>query len=144
MQSEHRLDSLLSREAIFLLNNLALVGLCFVILWGTFFPLISEAFTGEQSSVGPPWFSKYTMPLALLLVLLSGLGPALAWRRTTAANLRRELMAPVAIGVGDAGRPARGRASSAGRRRSRCSASARSCSRSWCRSSRAACARAGR
>ncbi len=100
MQSEHRLDSLLSREAIFLLNNLALVGLCFVILWGTFFPLISEAFTGEQSSVGPPWFSKYTMPLALLLVLLSGLGPALAWRRTTAANLRRELAAPVAIGVG--------------------------------------------
>ncbi len=99
MQSEHRLDSLLSREAIFLLNNLALVGLCFVILWGTFFPLISEAFTGEQSSVGPPWFSKYTMPLALLLVLLSGLGPALAWRRTTAANLRRELMAPVAIGA---------------------------------------------
>ena len=99
MQSEHRLDSLLSREAIFLLNNLALVGLCFVILWGTFFPLISEAFTGEQSSVGPPWFGKYTVPLALVLVLLSGLGPALAWRRTTAANLRRELMAPVAIGV---------------------------------------------
>jgi cytochrome c-type biogenesis protein CcmF len=99
MQSEHRLDSLLSREAVFLLNNLALVGLCFVILWGTFFPLISEAFTGEQSSVGPPWFAKYTMPLALLLVLLSGLGPALAWRRTTAANLRRELIAPVAIGA---------------------------------------------
>jgi cytochrome c-type biogenesis protein CcmF len=99
MQSEHRLDSLLSREAIFLLNNLALVGLCFVILWGTFFPLISEAFTGEQSSVGPPWFGKYTVPLALVLVLLSGLGPALAWRRTTAANLRRELMAPAAIGV---------------------------------------------
>jgi cytochrome c-type biogenesis protein CcmF len=100
MQSEHRLDSLLSREAIFLLNNLALVGLCFVILWGTFFPLISEAFTGEQSSVGPPWFGKYTVPLALLLVLLSGLGPALAWRRTTAANLRRELMMPVAVGAG--------------------------------------------
>jgi cytochrome c-type biogenesis protein CcmF len=99
MQSEHRLDSLLSREAVFLLNNLALVGLCFVILWGTFFPLISEAFTGEQSSVGPPWFGKYTVPLALVLVLLSGLGPALAWRRTTAANLRRELVVPVAIGV---------------------------------------------
>ncbi len=100
MQSEHRLDSLLSREAIFLLNNLALVGLCFVILWGTFFPLISEAFTGEQSSVGPPWFAKYTVPLALVLVLLSGLGPALAWRRTTAANLRRELVAPGGIGLG--------------------------------------------
>ena len=94
LRSERRLDSLLSREAIFLLNNLALVGLCFVILWGTFFPLISEAFTGTQSSVGPPWFSRYVTPLALVLVLLSGLGPALAWRRTTAANLRRTLLVP--------------------------------------------------
>ena len=84
---------------MFLLNNLALVGLCFVILWGTFFPLISEAFTGEQSSVGPPWFGRYTVPLALALVFLSGLGPALAWRRTTAASLRRELVVPVAIGA---------------------------------------------
>jgi cytochrome c-type biogenesis protein CcmF len=96
LRSERRLDSLLSREAIFLLNNLALVGLCFVILWGTFFPLISEAFTGTKSSVGPPWFSRYVTPLALVLVLLSGLGPALAWRRTTMSNLRRTLMLPTA------------------------------------------------
>ena len=96
LRSERRFDSLLSREAIFLLNNLALVGLCFVVLWGTFFPLISEAFTGTKSSVGPPWFSRYVTPLALVLVLLSGLGPALAWRRTTAANLRRTLLVPVA------------------------------------------------
>ena len=53
LRSEHRLDSLLSREAIFLLNNLVLVGLCFVIFWGTFFPLISEAMTGNKASVGP-------------------------------------------------------------------------------------------
>jgi cytochrome c-type biogenesis protein CcmF len=99
LRSERRLDSLLSREAIFLLNNLALVGLCFVILWGTFFPLISEAVTGTQSSVGPPWFSRYVTPLALVLVLLSGLGPALAWRRTTAANLRRILLLPTAAGA---------------------------------------------
>jgi cytochrome c-type biogenesis protein CcmF len=98
LRSERRLDSLLSREAIFLLNNLALVGLCFVILWGTFFPLISEAVTGTQSSVGPPWFSRYVTPLALLLVLLSGLGPTLAWRRTTAANLRRTLLVPALVG----------------------------------------------
>jgi cytochrome c-type biogenesis protein CcmF len=94
LRSEHRLDSLLSREAIFLLNNLALVGLCFVILWGTFFPLLSEAVTGDRASVGPPWFSRYTVPLALLLVLLSGLGPMMAWRRTTVANLRRALALP--------------------------------------------------
>jgi cytochrome c-type biogenesis protein CcmF len=97
LRSEHRLDSLLSREAVFLLNNLALVGLCFVILWGTFFPLLSEAVTGNRASVGPPWFSRYTVPLALVLVLLSGLGPVMAWRRTTAANLKQALLAPAAV-----------------------------------------------
>jgi cytochrome c-type biogenesis protein CcmF len=100
MRSEHRLDSLLSREAVFLLNNLALVGLCFVILWGTFFPLLSEAVTGDRASVGPPWFSRYTVPLALVLVLLSGIGPAMAWRRTTAANLRQSLTIPAATALG--------------------------------------------
>ena len=54
LRSEHRLDSLLSRESIFLANNLVLVGLCFVIFWGTYFPLISEALTGQEASVGPP------------------------------------------------------------------------------------------
>ncbi|HEX8856734.1 MAG TPA: cytochrome c-type biogenesis CcmF C-terminal domain-containing protein [Thermoleophilaceae bacterium] len=95
LRSEHRLDSLISREAVFLLNNLVLVGLCFVIFWGTFFPLISEAVTGNRASVGPPWFDRYTVPLALLLVLLSGLGPLLAWRGTTPAKLWRLLRVPV-------------------------------------------------
>jgi cytochrome c-type biogenesis protein CcmF len=96
LRSEHRLDSLLSREAVFLLNNLVLVALCFVIFWGTFFPLISEAVTGSKASVGPPWFGRYVVPLALVLVLLSGLGPVMAWRRATAANLRRVLAVPAA------------------------------------------------
>jgi cytochrome c-type biogenesis protein CcmF len=99
LRSENRLDSLLSREAIFLLNNLVLVGLCFVIFWGTFFPLISEAVTGTQASVGPPWFDRYIVPLALLLVLLSGIGPVIAWRRATAANLKRNLLRPAIFGV---------------------------------------------
>src|SRR3954447_24899621 len=94
LRSEHRLDSLLSREAIFLLNNLVLVALCFVVFWGTFFPLISEAITGSQASVGPPWFDRYMVPLALILVLLSGIGPVIAWRRATASNLRRNLGRP--------------------------------------------------
>ena len=68
--------------------------LCFVIFWGTFFPLISEAVTGNKASVGPPWFDRYTVPLALVLVLLSGIGPVIAWRRATAANLRRNLLRP--------------------------------------------------
>ena len=94
LRSEHRLDSLLSREAAFLLNNLVLVALCFVVFWGTFFPLISEALTGEEASVGPPWFNRYITPLALVLVLLSGIGPLIAWRRATAANLRRNFVLP--------------------------------------------------
>jgi cytochrome c-type biogenesis protein CcmF len=94
LRSEHRLDSLLSRESAFLLNNLVLVGLCFVVFWGTFFPLISEAVTGTKAAVGPPWFDRYTVPLALVLVLLSGIGPVIAWRRATAANLRRSFLVP--------------------------------------------------
>ena len=97
LRSEHRLDSPLSREAVFLLNNLVLLTLCFVIFWGTFFPLISEAMTGTQASVGPPWFGRFVVPLALVLVLLSGLGPVMAWRRTSAGNLRRVLAFPVAL-----------------------------------------------
>src|SRR4051812_6762711 len=99
LRSEHRLDSLLSREAFFLLNNLVLVGLCFVVFWGTFFPLISEAVTGNQAAVGPPWFDRYMVPLALILVLLSGIGPVLTWRRATAANLRRNLGRPAGFAL---------------------------------------------
>jgi cytochrome c-type biogenesis protein CcmF len=99
LRSDHRLDSLLSREAVFLGNNLALVGLCAVIFWGTFFPLISEAVTGDRASVGPPWFNRYTVPLALALVLLSGIGPLIAWRRASAAGARRNLLGPALVGV---------------------------------------------
>src|SRR5436190_1458065 len=95
LKSEARVDSLFSRESFFLLNNLVLVGLCFVIFWGTFFPLISEAVTGTKSSVGPPWFDRYTVPLALVLVLLAGVGPALAWGRSTRSRLPRLLTAPL-------------------------------------------------
>ncbi len=99
LRSEHRLDSLLSRESMFLLNNLVLVGLVFVILWGTYFPLISEALTGQEASVAAPWFDRYTVPLALILVLLSGIGPVIAWRRATLANARRNFLAPLACAL---------------------------------------------
>ncbi len=97
LRSRAKLDSLASREAFFLLNNLVLVGLCLVILWGTFFPLISEALTGTEESVGPPWFNRLTTPLALVLVLLSGVGPVLAWRRVTPGAMRRILLVPAAV-----------------------------------------------
>jgi cytochrome c-type biogenesis protein CcmF len=99
LRSEHRLDSLLSRESVFLANNLVLVGLCFVIFWGTYFPLISEALAGRAASVGPPWFDRYTVPLALALVLLSGIGPVIAWRKATVANARRNFLAPLTIAL---------------------------------------------
>jgi cytochrome c-type biogenesis protein CcmF len=97
LRSEARIDSLLSREAFFLLNNLVLVGLCLVIMWGTFFPLISEAITGTEASVGPPWFDRLVTPLALVLVLLTAIGPMLAWRRFTPAALWRVGWVPVTV-----------------------------------------------
>ena len=100
LRSEHRLDSLLSREAVFLLNNLVLVLLCVAIWWGTFFPLISEAITGSRASIGPPWFDRFTVPLTMVLVLLSGIGPLIAWRRATASNLRRNFTRPVLVAAG--------------------------------------------
>src|ERR687886_1608996 len=96
LRSQARLDSLLSRRAFFLLNNLVLVALCVVIFWGTYFPLISEALTGTKESVGPPFFDRITTPLALLLVLLTGVGPMLAWRRGTPRNTVRTFAVPTA------------------------------------------------
>jgi cytochrome c-type biogenesis protein CcmF len=99
LRSQARLDSLLSREAFFLLNNLVLVALCLVIFWGTFFPLISDAFTGTESSVGPPWYNRMVVPLALALVALMTIGPMVAWRRITPSRLRRVVAAPIGFAV---------------------------------------------
>jgi cytochrome c-type biogenesis protein CcmF len=97
LKSEKRIDSLASRESVFLINNLLLVGMTIVIAWGTFFPLISELFTGHKSSLAAPWFDKYTTPLAILLVLFTGIGPLLAWRRVTWASARRVFRIPIAV-----------------------------------------------
>lgn len=99
LRSESQLDSLLSREAVFLLQNLVLVALTAVIFWLTFFPLISEAITGTEQSIGPTAFRPFVVPLALVLVLLSGIGPIIAWRRVTVANLRRSFAFPVAAAL---------------------------------------------
>ena len=99
LRSEAQLDSLLSREAVFLFQNLVLVGMVFVIFWITFFPLISQAVTGTKVSVGPPAFRPFIVPLALVLVALAGVGPLIAWRRVTVANLRRNFTVPVLAGL---------------------------------------------
>jgi cytochrome c-type biogenesis protein CcmF len=97
LRSDARLESVFSREGAFLLNNLVLVAMAFVIWWGTFFPLISEALNGKKASVGPPWFDRYTVPLALALVLLAGIGPLLTWRRVSPRQLRRTLAIPLGV-----------------------------------------------
>ena len=140
LRSEHKLDSLLSREAMFLANNLVLVGMAFVVFWGTFFPLISEALTGNEQSLGPPWYDKYVVPLALALILLSGIGPVIAWRRATPKNAAPQLPLAHRHRRGHGDRPARRSASPAGRWRWRCSSSRPSRS---ARSSRSSCAACG-
>jgi cytochrome c-type biogenesis protein CcmF len=100
LSSEHRLDSFVSREGVFLIQNVVLVALAAVVFWLTFFPLISEAITGTQTSVGPPVFAHFVVPLALIVVALSGVGPIIAWRRVTVAKLKGSLAFPVAVGLG--------------------------------------------
>jgi cytochrome c-type biogenesis protein CcmF len=97
LRSEKRIDSLVSRESVFVVNNLLLVALTATIFWGTFFPLISEFFTGTKSSLAAPWFDRYTTPLAILLVLFTGIGPLLAWRRVSWATAKRVFLVPTVV-----------------------------------------------
>src|SRR4051794_33726310 len=98
LRSEQSIDSMLSREAIFLFNNLVLVAMAFVVFFWTFLPLATEAL-GRKVSVGPPVYNQYIVPLALMLVLLSGVGPVAAWRRTTLKTVRRNFIWPIAAAV---------------------------------------------
>jgi cytochrome c-type biogenesis protein CcmF len=102
--ADHQLESFLSREAAFLLNNLLFVAGMFAVLWGTLFPLISEGFTGRKITVGPPFFNRVNIPIGLLLLVLMGIGPVIAWRKASARNLRRNFTLPtgMALGVGAA------------------------------------------
>ena len=99
LRSDNQLDSLVSRESSFLFNNLVLLAACFAILWGTLFPVISEWAQGSKISVGPPFFNKVTVPIALFLLLLTGVGPLLAWRKTSFDALRRNFAWPLSGGL---------------------------------------------
>jgi cytochrome c-type biogenesis protein CcmF len=88
------LDALLSRESVFLLNNLLLVAFCFTVLFGTIFPLVSEAVTGAKVSVGTPYFNWVTAPIALGIIFMMGVGPLVPWRRGSWAHLGRLLRVP--------------------------------------------------
>lgn len=100
LKSENELDSVLSRESAFLLNNLVLVGLAFATFWGTVFPILSEWVRGVKITVGPPFFNQVNGPLGVLLLLLTGIGPVIAWRRASLKSLRRNFTTPVLWGLG--------------------------------------------
>jgi len=99
LKSDNELDSLLSREAAFLLNNWVFVGLAFATFWGTIFPVLSEWVRGVKITVGPPFFNKVNGPLGVLLLLLTGIGPVIAWRRASLKSLRRNFTIPLLSGV---------------------------------------------
>jgi len=100
LKSEHRLESLISRESSFLFNNLILLVACFTVLWGTLFPILSEWVQGHKITVGPPFFNRVNIPVALLLLLLTAVGPLLAWRKTSLESLKRNFLTPTLVAVG--------------------------------------------
>jgi cytochrome c-type biogenesis protein CcmF len=99
LKSEAQMESVLSRESSFLFNNLVLLASCFAILWGTLFPVISEKFTGEKISVDAPFFNRINIPIAMFLLLLTGVGPLIAWRKSSFDSLRRAFLWPTVVGV---------------------------------------------
>ncbi|HET7110809.1 MAG TPA: heme lyase CcmF/NrfE family subunit, partial [Gemmatimonadales bacterium] len=102
LEPDSQLESMLSREAAFLFNNLVLVGIAFSVLWGTLFPILSELVRETKITVGPPFFNKVNIPLGLLLLALTGIGPLIAWRRASKANLKRQFTIPLTAGIGTA------------------------------------------
>jgi cytochrome c-type biogenesis protein CcmF len=99
LKSENQLDSIVSRESSFLFNNLLFLVACVAILSGTLFPVFSEWFTGDRISVGAPFFNKVNIPIGLLILFLTGVGPLLAWRKTSTESLKRNFGLPLAIGL---------------------------------------------
>jgi cytochrome c-type biogenesis protein CcmF len=102
LRSRHELDSWASREAAFLVNNWILLFAAIFVLFATMFPTLSEAVTGERLTVGPPFFNKWMAPIGLILLLLTGVAPLLAWRKSTLSNLTHEFLWPSAVMVGGA------------------------------------------
>ena len=99
LRSQGNLDSVVSRESAFLLNNVLLVAAAFTVFFGTVFPLLSEAVRGVKVSVGAPFFNQVNVPLFLSLIFLMGVGPLIAWRRASLENLKRNFLWPVVLGI---------------------------------------------
>jgi cytochrome c-type biogenesis protein CcmF len=99
LQSENKLESLVSRESSFLFNNLVLLAACFAVLCGTLFPILSEWVRGYKITVGAPFFNKIMIPIGIFLVFLTGVGPLLAWRNTSLGSLRKNFAIPAGLAL---------------------------------------------
>jgi cytochrome c-type biogenesis protein CcmF len=103
LHSEVKLESVISRESSFLFNNLILLASCFAILWGTLFPVIMEALSGEKETIDAPYYNRVNIPIGLFLLFLTGVGPLIAWRKSSLDSLKRAFLLPTIIGVAVAG-----------------------------------------
>ncbi len=99
-REENSLESMVSKESSFLVNNLVLLGMAFAVFWGTIFPIVSEAATGSRVTVGPPFFNQVIVPIGLALVLIMGICPLIAWRRSSLENIRHNFAYPAGVAVG--------------------------------------------
>jgi cytochrome c-type biogenesis protein CcmF len=99
LKSDNQMESMVSRESSFLFNNLILLAACFAVFWGTMFPVISEAVKGVKITVGPPFFNKVNVPIAIFLMFLTGVGPLLAWRKASTNSLKRNFLWPAAAAL---------------------------------------------
>ncbi len=99
LKSENRLDSVVSRESGFLFNNWILLAAVFAVLWGTIFPIVSQAVEQKTVTVGPPYYNKTALPIGLVLLFLTGAGPLLAWRKTSFQSLKRNFTLPLAVAL---------------------------------------------
>jgi cytochrome c-type biogenesis protein CcmF len=103
LKSEAKLESVVSRESSFLFNNLILLASCFAILWGTLFPVIMEALTNEKETIDSPYYLRVEVPIGLFLLFLTGVGPLIAWRRSSLDSLRRAFLLPTIVGAATVG-----------------------------------------
>ncbi len=99
LKSESTFDSIVSREASFLFNNLVFLCACFAVFWGTLYPVFSEALGGEKITIGPPFFNRIYVPLGLFILFLTGVAPLLAWRRTSFKSLSKNFIWPLASSI---------------------------------------------
>ena len=102
LHSENRIESIVSRESTFLINNVVFVGAAFAVFWGTVFPVLSKAVRGIEITVGPPWFNSVNIPIFLFLLFLTGVGPLVAWRKSSTQYLKRLFLQPLLLTIATA------------------------------------------